>query len=180
MIVKPVAAALLLILAQSSEAPDPGAINFTMEQDWAGFHDEMRFRIDPDGKMLFETVHRDTASPDAKPERISVTRDTGFTGYRRIAALLAPVRRWKGQVPCGTPRVDSGSLALPPLDTVARLRWDADGVEVRLPLACGDGLALNEIELVRAAFDQVRSWAQENDGVAENSVYETVVPEKED
>jgi hypothetical protein len=87
------------------------------------------------------------------------TFQTGLTTYPRIAALVKPVRRWAGgKVPCtGEPPFVEGFWKVP----VTRIRWEPEGLEVEVPIACRQGPAEDEIELVRAAFDEARGFAHD-------------------
>jgi hypothetical protein len=168
-IAKGLATLALLLATQASDAPAEGPISFSVDSAFGGFTQKYRFRIDPDGVLVVEASQVATGSGEA-PETRSVRRDTSFSGYRRIAALLAPLRRWKDEVPCrsAAERAKPDPLAGTLGDVIATVRWEAENVAVKVPITCPGGPAQNEIELARAAMDQVREWAREDSGITEN------------
>lgn len=179
------AALALLAAGQSSEGPPEGAISFSFIPPKGVEAGETSFRIEPDGKL---TMKSDVRSPggQADPTTGIVTRNVNAGGYRRIAALMAPLRRWQNEAPCPKPKAgpDPVSRAIASLDMTVSgtVRWEVDGKEVRLPITCHDGPARDDIELVRAAIDQVRTWANEGeeaafDGAA--NAAEVTIPEGE-
>jgi hypothetical protein len=185
MIVKALALASVLMAVQDRAAQD-GAISFTFAPRKGLAAGETWFRIEPDGTL---TIKNNTAvlDPQAPPTE-TVIRTVGPGGYRRIAALMAPIRRWKNEAPCPKPEFasDTVSQALASLDMTVfgTVRWDADDMQVKVPITCGDGPARDDIELVRTAIDQMRTWADQgnDDGgfdAAANAI-EVPVPAGED
>jgi hypothetical protein len=129
-------AGLVLLAA----APAPGAITISYGL-WGAI---TTIRIAPDGIL---TVRR--TGPQAENRRI----ETGPTGYRRIAALVEPAHKWNGtDMPCDV-RAQGRTPAL--------IRWEADRTSVHVPLNCMSGPADHEIELVRAAIDEIKTWAHD-------------------
>ena len=112
--------------------------------------------IDPNGEMMIEKSPMTAAD---KVER--AIYHASFTEYRRIRALLKPLRRFAGKtLPCAPVRAS----ALNPggaLPVTALVRWESERIEVKAPLGCTAGPAQDEIELIRAAIDATRGSATE-------------------
>ncbi|MCX8474174.1 MAG: hypothetical protein MT490_00120 [Sphingomonas sp.] len=109
--------------------------------------------IDPNGEMV---IQNPTTTAADKMERI--TYHASFTEYRRIRALLKPLRRFAGKtLPCDPVHT---SVLSPggPVSVTALVRWEPEGIEVKAPLGCMAGPAQDEIELIRAAIDATRGW----------------------
>lgn len=160
----------LLAMGQSSPNVPEGPITLSFEQDANMRGGTMRFRIAPGGKFTFDAVSPDIVDPKAPPQRVNLRRDGGDTVYRRMAALVAPLRRWKDAVPCNRPKRDPAAPILWGTDDVTlTIRWEADGMMIKVPVTCGGfGPADNDIELARAALDQMRAWIQPESGLTED------------
>lgn len=161
----------LLAMGQSSPGGGEGAITLRVTHADDGRDGSLDFRITPEGKMDFDLRQPDPNDSKAPPQVEHFRRDGGFTSYRRVAALVAPLRRWKGSVPCDRPVRDP---AAPPLwgaeDAILTIRWEADGATVKVPITCGFGPAENDIELGRAVFGQVREWGRASVGLTEDGL----------
>lgn len=143
---KALAVALIALIApQSSGQTAPGsAITLSIVGG-----DNLRIRIVPDGTMTLDIDSTDDGSGPGHSKR-----DLGPASYQRMAALVAPVRRWAGgTVPCER----RGTLG----PTVI-VQWEIDGKQVTVPLACEASPATNDIELVRAAMDHIWRWQRES------------------
>ncbi len=115
--------------------------------------------IDPDGKI---EIQNPTMTVEGADER--VTYSAPASEYRRVRALLKPLRAYAGRsLPCD---VVSPSTIIPGGWTTvnASVRWEGDGAAGSVPLGCPRGPAQDEIELVRAAIDALRKaaadWAE--------------------
>lgn len=133
---------------------------------WQDVHrGPITLRFDGDYLLVIATVEPyainmrlDRPDPVDLNKRVRDERLVGFPGYERIAVLVKPVRRWAGgRVPCKT-EASSGGFGGKP---VAYVRWEADKTEVEVPITCISGPAQDEIELVRAAIDEIRRWEEE-------------------
>jgi hypothetical protein len=129
-----------LALLAATPAPQPGAITITYGM-WGAI---TTIRIAPGGVL---TVRRTGAQPENR------RMETGPGGYRRIATLVDPARKWSGaNMPCDVHAQGR---------TPALVHWDADGASVRVPLNCMSGPADQEIQFVRTAIDEVKTWARD-------------------
>jgi hypothetical protein len=158
----------LLATGQSSGTSGEGPIRLSFGHDANLQGNTLEFRIVPSGRMTLDTVWREPIDKTAPPVSQNLKLDVGFTGYRRIAALVAPLRRWKGSVPCDRPAPVPGSPFGIETDVFLTIRWEADGTVLKVPITCGFGPAENDIELGRAAFEQVRAWGRPDSGFTED------------
>ena len=163
----------LLLVPQDRPSPPEGPITLSIQGG------DLRIRIVPDGTMTMDTDETDDAPPRGQPPiPVHTSRDLGFASYRRIAALVAPARRWAGgEMPCASSAPWASGRAAPGATIV--VLWEADGKQVMVPMSCGYGPAANEIELVRAAMDQVWDWTRAPVEAFEGATNatETMVPE---
>ncbi|MES2443578.1 MAG: hypothetical protein V4574_12175 [Pseudomonadota bacterium] len=153
---------LLLALAALAAAPDPERIVLTLSVGAPS----TTVTIAPDGTMIVD---------EAGQRR---TLKAGPTTYERVAALVKPVRRWAGgKVPCeGDPPFVESYWKL----AIVHIRWEPEGAAVEVPVTCRQGLARDEIELVRAALDETRRVAHDApdiDGMTSNNAAEAVTDE---
>lgn len=161
------ALAALLTATQSGEAPRDGAIDFSFSQSNGFWSGSMHFRIEPDGALTIETSRPDPSGDAAAPAvRENFRREAGFTGYRRIAALLAPLRTRKADVTCPRPDAGPDPIGISTPEVIATVQWEADGTRIGVPITCRFGAAQDDAELARAAIDEVKRWINEGSDAA--------------